>query len=94
VYDEAGQPVTGSFMDYAMPRADDLCPFVIEHAPVPTAKNPLGVKGVGEAGTVGGLASGLGAVTDALASAGVDKVLLPASPHSVWQALRTKAASR
>ncbi|MEO1106273.1 MAG: molybdopterin cofactor-binding domain-containing protein, partial [Pseudomonadota bacterium] len=92
VYDDAGQPVTGSFMDYAMPRADDVCALTVDHAPVPTAKNPLGVKGVGEAGTVGGLAAGLCAVSDALASAGVEAVLMPASPQNVWQALRPPEA--
>ena len=60
-YDEAGQVLTGSFMDYAMPRADDFCAVVIEDNPVPTPTNPLGVKGAGEAGTVGSLSAGVNA---------------------------------
>ncbi len=63
---ETGQLLTGSFMDYAMPRADDLCSFVSETHPVPTALNPLGVKGAGEAGTVGALPAVMSAVADAL----------------------------
>jgi aerobic carbon-monoxide dehydrogenase large subunit len=58
-YDEAGQVLTGSFMDYAMPRADNFCAVVIEDNPVPTPTNPLGVKGAGEAGTVGSLSAGV-----------------------------------
>jgi len=87
VYDDAGQPVSGSFMDYAMPHADDMCAFDIVHAPVPTAKNPMGAKGAGEAGTVGALAAGLAAVADALAPVGVREVLMPASPARVWAAM-------
>src|SRR4029078_4095867 len=61
-YDETGQVLTGSFMDYAMPRADNFCAVAIEDNPVPTPTNPLGVKGAGEAGTVGSLSGG-GAAT-------------------------------
>src|SRR5262249_53107676 len=66
VYDDQGQLLTGSFMDYAMPRADDLCSFEIENNPVPTPTNPLGVKGAGEGGTVGALPAVVNAVVDAL----------------------------
>ena len=91
VYDEMGQPLTGSFMDYAMPRADDMCAIDVEHRPVPTARNPLGAKGAGEAGTVGALPAGLCAIADALHGAGVDEVLLPATPSRVWAALQAGA---
>jgi hypothetical protein len=65
-YDAEGQVLTGSFMDYATPRAEDFCNVVIEDNPVPTPTNPLGVKGAGEAGTVGSLSAGVNAIVDAL----------------------------
>ena len=82
-----GQLLTGSFMDYAMPRAADLPALNARFANVPTAKNPLGVKGVGEAGSVGGLAAGMSAVRDALAQAGVTDFDMPATPGRVWSAI-------
>ncbi|WP_336043359.1 xanthine dehydrogenase family protein molybdopterin-binding subunit, partial [Pseudooceanicola nanhaiensis] len=82
-----GQLLTGSFMDYAMPRAADLPWLMTDFANVPTEKNPLGVKGVGEAGSVGGLAAGMSAVLDALAQAGVETFDMPATPGRVWEAL-------
>jgi aerobic carbon-monoxide dehydrogenase large subunit len=88
VYDaESGQLLTGSFMDYAMPRAADFCDIVIESNPVPTKLNPLGAKGAGEAGTVGALPVVMNAVMDALAAAGVRELDMPASPDRVWRAL-------
>ena len=93
VFDARGQPLSGSFMDYAMPRADEA-PFCgIALHPVPTALNPLGVKGAGEAGTVGAMAAVLSAVHDALASAGAGGPEMPASPERVWRALRRAGAS-
>lgn len=84
IYDENGQLLTASFMDYAMPRAADA-PFVaFSSEPVPTAMNPLGMKGCGEAGTVGGLAAISNAVLDALWGLGVRDVELPCSPQRVW----------
>ncbi|MDF1854627.1 xanthine dehydrogenase family protein molybdopterin-binding subunit [Pseudooceanicola sp.] len=83
-----GQLLTGSLMDYALPRAGDLPALVTGFSNVPTTKNPLGVKGVGEAGSVGGLAAGMSAVCDALAQAGVDSFDMPASPGRVWSALQ------
>ncbi|GGM03191.1 carbon monoxide dehydrogenase [Pseudooceanicola nanhaiensis] len=83
-----GQLLTGSFMDYAMPRAADLPWLMTDFANVPTEKNPLGVKGVGEAGSVGGLAAGMSAVLDALAQAGVETFDMPATPGRVWEALQ------
>ena len=90
-FDEHAQLLSGSFMDYAMPRADDMLNFEIESSPVPTAKNPLGVKGVGEAGTVGALAAATSALHDALAPLGVDHVPMPATPEQIWRALRAVA---
>ena len=89
VYDpDSGQLMTGSFQDYAMPRADDLAETRIGGNPVPTGNNPLGVKGAGEAGTCGALPAGMNAVIDALRQAGVEGMDMPATPARVWAALR------
>lgn len=88
VYDEAGQLLSATFMDYAMPRACDAPPFVIESFPVPTAANPLGVKGAGEAGTVGALSAVISAVCDALGAFGISHLDMPTTPHRVWQAIQ------
>ena len=94
VYDaESGQLITGSFMDYCMPRADDLCSFEVEGRPVPTATNPLGVKGAGECGTVGALAAVMNAVNDALAPLGVRHLEMPCTPERIWQAIRNAKAA-
>jgi carbon-monoxide dehydrogenase large subunit len=87
VHDSSGQLLAGSFMDYAMPRARDLPMIVSENIEVPTALNPLGVKGVGEAGTVGALAAAANAVCNALQQRGVRHLDMPATPHRVWAAL-------
>ena len=84
VYDTAGQLLTGSFMDYAMPRAADLPFFAIHDQAVPTQTNPLGMKGCGEAGTVGALGAISNAVRDALAPVGVTSVDMPFSPQRIW----------
>ena len=89
VYDESGQLLTGSFMDYAMPRAADVPSFVLDNHPVPTKTNPLGVKGCGEAGCAGGLTSMMNAVIDALGDYGIRHVDMPLTPFRVWQALQT-----
>jgi carbon-monoxide dehydrogenase large subunit len=92
VYDrESGQLLTASFMDYAMPRADDFCDIHIESSPVPTALNPLGAKGAGEAGTVGALPAVMNAVIDALAPLGVRQLDMPASAERVWHAIHAAA---
>ncbi len=92
VYQEgSGQLTTGSFNDYAMPVAAEIPPIRILSQPVPTALNPLGAKGVGEAGTVGALAATMNAVCDALAPLGVRHLDMPASPLRVWQALQEAA---
>ena len=85
---ESGQLLTASFMDYAIPRADDLCGFEIGSHPVPTRQNPLGVKGAGEAGTVGALPAVMNAIVDALAPIGVAGLDMPATPERVWRAIR------
>ncbi|MGE5272034.1 MAG: xanthine dehydrogenase family protein molybdopterin-binding subunit [Thiohalocapsa sp.] len=92
VYDESGQLVTGSFQDYAMPRADNFCRFELRENATPTERNPLGVKGVGEAGTIGSIPAVMNAVNDALAAIGAPPVSLPATPEKVWQALRQSQA--
>ena len=85
---ESGQLLTGSFMDYAMPRADHFCHMEIASNPVPTATNPLGVKGAGEAGTVGALPAVANAINDALAPLGVLHFEMPATPERLWRAIR------
>ena len=87
-FDTAGQLLSGSFMDYAMPRADDFCNFDVEGRPVPTDTNPLGVKGAGECGTVGTMPAVMNAITDALAPLGINHLDMPATPEKIWQALR------
>lgn len=89
VYDrDSGQLLTGSFMDYAMPRADNFPSFnVIEHN-VPSKNNPMGLKGAGEAGTVGALPAVMNAVCDALRPLGIRHIDMPATPERVWQAIR------
>ena len=90
VYDsESGQLLTGSYMDYAMPRADDLPSFTVETIKgTPCTHNPLGVKGCGEAGAIGSPPALINAVVDALAHLGVREVPMPATPHAVWNAIR------
>ena len=89
-YDEDGQLVSGSFMDYAFPRADDLPSLKIETAVgTPCTHNPLGVKGCGEAGAIGSPAAVMNAITDALGPLGVRDVPMPATPYVVWNAIRT-----
>jgi aerobic carbon-monoxide dehydrogenase large subunit len=86
-YDRDGQVLAGSFMDYAMPRADDFCDVAIEDNPVPTPTNPLGVKGAGEAGTVGSLPAGVNAIVDALSVYGISHIDTPCTPYRVWRAI-------
>jgi carbon-monoxide dehydrogenase large subunit len=85
VYDnDSGQLLAGSFMDYAMPRADNMPSFNLKMNEVPCRTNPLGVKGCGEAGTVGALAAATNAVVDALQDYGVLHVDMPATQQRVW----------
>jgi len=91
VYDMDGQLLSGSFTDYALPRADDLPGFEIHHHPVPAKTNALGVKGCGEAGTSGAIPTVVNAILDALAPLGVTDIPMPARPEAVWQAIRAAA---
>uniref|UniRef100_UPI003B5264A5 xanthine dehydrogenase family protein molybdopterin-binding subunit n=1 Tax=Roseovarius indicus TaxID=540747 RepID=UPI003B5264A5 len=91
VYDESGQLLTGSYMDYAMPRADDVPFYAVDHScQTPCTHNPLGVKGCGEAGAIGSPPSVVNAVIDALQSGGhtVTHIDMPVSPSRVWQAMQ------
>jgi carbon-monoxide dehydrogenase large subunit len=89
---DSGQMLSGSFMDYAMPRAGDL-PFIdIASMPTATASNTLGTKGAGEAGTVGALPAIASAIADALAPWGIEHVDMPATPAAIWQAIRDAEA--
>lgn len=94
VYDRAGQLLTGSFMDYPLPRARDIPDLVTDFHPVPSPANPLGVKGIGEAGMVGAIPAVMNAIADALATRGrtVD-FDMPATPEKIWRAL-AKALTR
>jgi carbon-monoxide dehydrogenase large subunit len=87
-FDKDGQLLTGSLMDYAVPRADTLCSMRVESNPVPTKTNPLGVKGAGEAGNVGALPAIANAIVDALSEFGVKHIEMPATPERVWRAMR------
>jgi carbon-monoxide dehydrogenase large subunit len=88
VYDASGQLLTGSFMDYAMPRAGLVGGLTVTDHAVPTATNPLGAKGVGEGGVTGSMPALMNALMDALRSAGVKEFDMPASPQRLWSALQ------
>ncbi|HET9617783.1 MAG TPA: xanthine dehydrogenase family protein molybdopterin-binding subunit [Pseudolabrys sp.] len=90
-FDASGQLVTASFQDYAMPHAHDFCDMEVDANPVPTKTNPLGVKGVGEAGCVGALPAVVNALVDALSEFGVRHIEMPATPERVWRAMQSKA---
>ncbi|HTQ43738.1 MAG TPA: xanthine dehydrogenase family protein molybdopterin-binding subunit [Polyangiaceae bacterium] len=89
-YDDSGQLVTGSFMDYCLPRASDLPSYQVDTRETPCSHNPLGVKGCGEAGAIGAPAAFMNAITDAL---GVKDMPMPATPLAVWQTLKNKKAA-
>ncbi len=94
VYDpESGQLVTGTYTDYAMPRADDVPSFVVDTQVTPCTHNPLGVKGCGEAGAIGSPAAVISAIADALKHLGVRDVPMPATPERVWRAIRSAKAA-
>jgi carbon-monoxide dehydrogenase large subunit len=88
VYDADGQLLTGSYMDYGIPRAGDVPSIDAISHPVPAKTNPLGVKGCGEAGCAGGLTSVMNAVVDALSELGIKHIDMPVTPERVWQAIR------
>jgi len=87
IYDEDGQLLAGSFMDYMMPRADDMPDMKLGFHSVKCTTNPVGAKGAGEAGTTGALAAGMNAIIDALATRGITEMDMPANPPKVWAAL-------
>ncbi|TDL84304.1 xanthine dehydrogenase family protein molybdopterin-binding subunit [Palleronia sediminis] len=91
VHDADGQLLSASFMDYAVPRAADMPRISFENVPVPSTANAMGMKGCGEAGTVGALAAVANAVEDALWPLGVRDLDLPMTPHRVWEAIRRAA---
>src|SRR5882724_11113931 len=89
VYDrDSGQLVTGTLLDYGIPRADMMAPISIDFSPVPSTTNPLGAKGVGEGGTVASTPTVMNAILDALAPLGVTDIPMPATPERIWRALR------
>ena len=88
VYDEGGQLVTGSMLDYALPRADRLPDIEVLSTVTPSPHHPLGVKGIGEAGTIASTAAVYNAVLDALRPLGVTSIRMPLTPERVWQAIR------
>ncbi len=90
---DSGQLLSGSFMDYAMPRADDLSDIEVEFVEVPCRTNPLGVKGAGEAGAVGSPPAVINAIVDALSPLGVKHIDMPATPEKVWKALALAKAA-
>jgi carbon-monoxide dehydrogenase large subunit len=87
-YDEHGSVLTGSFMDYAMPRAADVPGFTFATHAVPAKTNPLGAKGCGEAGCAGALPSVMNALVDALSPLGIRHIDMPATPSRVWAAIQ------
>ena len=94
VFDADGQLVTGSFQDYAMPRATDFPDLVSELTEVPATTNPLGIKGAGEAGATGAPPAVIGAILDALRPLGIDHIDMPATPNRIWQAINTASATK
>jgi carbon-monoxide dehydrogenase large subunit len=95
VYDRSGQLMSGSFMDYTLPRAETIPAIAVGYHPVPATTNPLGAKGCGEAGVTGALPAVINAVLDALAQRGVRQIDMPATPERIWAALQSapKAAA-
>ena len=86
-----GQLLTGSLLDYGIPRADMLPAIAVEFSPVPSTTNPLGVKGVGEGGTIAATPTVINAILDALAPLGVLDIPMPATPERIWRAIRERA---
>ncbi len=88
VYDENGQLLSGSFMDYAMPRAAEFPPFEVDRTETPSPHNPLGVKGAGEMGTIAATVAIANAVMDALAPMGIKHLDMPLTPERIWNAMQ------
>ena len=91
-FDADGQLTTGSFMDYAMPRAHDFPMVEVKANPVPTKTNPIGAKGAGEAGCVGAMPAVANAVVNALAEFGIRHIEMPATPERVWRVINNGKA--
>src|SRR5437667_7559050 len=92
VYDrDSGQLLTGTLLDYGIPRANTLPRVTVDFSPVPSTTNPLGAKGVGEGGTVASTPTLMNAILDALAPLGVTDVPMPATPERIWRAMRERA---
>ncbi|HSJ45257.1 MAG TPA: molybdopterin cofactor-binding domain-containing protein, partial [Euzebyales bacterium] len=94
VYDEAGNLTTGSLVDYYVPGAPDLPDYITDRTVTPATSNPLGVKGVGEAGTIASTPAVVNAVLDAIRHLGVTHIEMPCSSERVWRALQEGSASR
>ena len=92
-WDETGQIVTGSFMDYAMPFADELPMFILDRTETPSPHNPMGAKGSGEAGTIASPPAIVNAVVDALSHLGVTHIDMPVTSEKVWRILRDKGVA-
>jgi carbon-monoxide dehydrogenase large subunit len=91
-YDASGQLLTGSFMDYGIPRADSMPEIASALEEIPAQTNPLGIKGIGESGTIGAPPTLVNAVLDALRPLGVSDIDMPMTPMRVWQAIRNAQA--
>jgi carbon-monoxide dehydrogenase large subunit len=94
VYNDDGQLLTASFMDYAMPRADNLPSYAFRWIEIPCKTNPLGIKGSGEAGAIGAPPAVMNALLDALGPLGVAHLDMPATPAAVWQAIQAAGGTR
>jgi aerobic carbon-monoxide dehydrogenase large subunit len=94
VFDADGQLVTGSFQDYAMPRASDFPDLLSEIAEVPSTTNPLGIKGAGEAGATGAPPAVISAILDALRPLGIEHIDMPATPNKIWYAIQGARAGK
>jgi carbon-monoxide dehydrogenase large subunit len=92
-WDANGQPVTGTFLDYTLPRADTMPSFVVGNNDIPSTNNPLGIKGAGEAGTIGALPCVMNAIVDALAPLGIRAFDMPATPERLWRAIQSATAA-
>jgi carbon-monoxide dehydrogenase large subunit len=92
VYDSNGQVMTGSLMDYTVPRADQFPPFVLDQTVTPSPHNPLGAKGIGEAATIGSTPAVVNAVIDALKPLGIRHLDMPLHPPKIWQAMQEAEA--
>jgi aerobic carbon-monoxide dehydrogenase large subunit len=93
VYDEGGQLLTGTFVDYGIPTADDLPSYDTSHTHTPSARNFLGIKGIGEAATIGSTPAVVNAVIDALRPLGITSLDMPLTPSKVWRAIQESRAS-